>query len=55
MDYAKYGEIMKWDIKKCVFKPFNNQDHFSESEIKKYMRHCIRGLNYCKYILGNIH
>jgi [calcium/calmodulin-dependent protein kinase] kinase len=23
MDYAMYGEVMKWDTKLCVFSPYN--------------------------------
>lgn len=49
MDYAEYGEVLKWDTKKCVFHPYNPKwDSLTENEIKKIMRHCIRGLNYCK-------
>jgi len=49
MDYASYGEVMKWDVKECVFSPYDpKKDFFTEQEIKKIMRHCIRGLNYCK-------
>lgn len=46
MDYAKHGEIMRWDTKTCTFKPFNGKAMLCENDIKKFMRHCIRGLNY---------
>ena len=23
MDFAEYGEVMRWDTKKCVFHPYN--------------------------------
>jgi hypothetical protein len=52
MDYAEYGEVMKWDTKNCVFRPYDDtKDHLTESEIKRFMRHCIRGLHYCNIIL----
>ncbi len=36
MDYAEYGEVMRWDTKKCVFHPYNpKRDHLTENEIKK--------------------
>jgi len=49
MDYAENGEILKWNQKTCKFRPFN-QAHgaLTENEIKRYMRHCIRGLHYSK-------
>lgn len=47
MDFAKHGEILKWNPKTLKFKPFDpNIEQFSERDIKKYMRHCIKGLHY---------
>eukprot|EP00347_Sterkiella_histriomuscorum_P014297 403361412 len=47
MDYAQNGEILKWNQKTCRFRPFQNGlDQLLESDIKKYMRHCIRGLHF---------
>ena len=51
MDYASNGEVMKWDAKNLVFKPYNGKAILCESEIKRILRHCIRGLNYCKEII----
>jgi hypothetical protein len=49
MDYAAYGEILKWNQKTCKFRPFKEgQDHLLEYEIKRFMRHCIRGLHFSK-------
>ena len=48
MDFAAYGEVMHWDLKTLKFNPYHKQrEFFSEKEIKKIMRYCIRGLNYC--------
>lgn len=48
MDYAKYGEVMKWNIKTLTFTPYDpKKEILLESEIKKLMRNCIRGLHYC--------
>jgi serine/threonine protein kinase len=47
MDYATFGEVMKWDSKLCVFSPYDPKvEHLTEKEIKQIMRGCIRGLNY---------
>lgn len=36
MDFAEYGEVLKWDTKKCVFHPYiPKRDHLTENEIKK--------------------
>lgn len=49
MDYAKYGEIMKWNPKTLRYSPFDtNLTHLPEKNIKKYLRHCVRGLYYSK-------
>ena len=39
---------MKWDSKALTFTPYNKKKELSEQEIKKILRHCIRGLNYRK-------
>lgn len=49
MDYAKFGEVMKWNSKSAIFIPYTGKDYLCEKEIKKILRHCIRGLNYCTY------
>jgi serine/threonine protein kinase len=50
MDYAKFSEILKWDPKTLRFYPFDPSiDQFSEKDIRKYLRHCIRGLHYSKF------
>jgi serine/threonine protein kinase len=48
MDFASFGEVLKWDSKSLQFRPYNGKVFLCEKEIKKIMRHCIRGLNYCK-------
>ena len=49
MDYAERGEILKWNSKTCRFKPYREDaDYLSEQEIKRFLRHCIRGLHYSK-------
>ncbi|MFS8160472.1 MAG: hypothetical protein ACMG6E_09760 [Candidatus Roizmanbacteria bacterium] len=35
IDFAEYGEVMRWDTKKCVFHPYNKRDNLTENEIKK--------------------
>lgn len=51
MDYAEHGEVLKWDILDCIFHPYDkDKDTLSEQEIKKILRHCIRGLNYCNLL-----
>ena len=30
MDFAFYGEVMRWDSKKLVFTPYNKQKELSE-------------------------
>jgi hypothetical protein len=52
LDYAENGEILKWNSKTCKFRPFKeNHEHMTESEIKKLLRHCIRGLHYSNQTL----
>jgi hypothetical protein len=35
MDYAAYGEVMKWDSKNLTFRPYSNGKTFlNEKEIK---------------------
>ena len=48
MDLAQSGEVLKWDTKTLTFSPYTKKKELSEQEIKKILRHCIRGLNYCK-------
>lgn len=54
MDYCKHGEVMKWDMHKLEFTPYRingtPREKFTEMEIRKIMRNCVRGLNYCKYL-----
>ena len=55
MDYAKHGEILRWNVKTLKFRPFDpNIEHLSEKDIKKYMRHCVRGLHYSKWCVFSI-
>lgn len=49
MDYAQYGQIMNWDAEKLKFTPcFRGKMNYSEKDIQKIMRDCIRGLDYRK-------
>jgi serine/threonine protein kinase len=49
IDYAKYGQIMQWDQDELKFTPcFKGKPQFSEKDIQKILRDCIRGLDYCK-------
>lgn len=49
MDYANIGEILKWNPKTLRFRPYKEgQEYLTENEIKRYLRHCIRGLHYSK-------
>jgi len=51
LDYAENGEILKWNSKTCKFRPFKeNHEQMTEMEIKKFLRHCIRGLHYSKHM-----
>mmetsp|Transcript_18672 Transcript_18672/g.17787 ORF Transcript_18672/g.17787 Transcript_18672/m.17787 type:complete len:201 (+) Transcript_18672:250-852(+) len=55
MDYGQFGEVMKWDTKNYYFAPYDpKKENFSEKDIKKIMRQCIRGLNYL-HINGIVH
>lgn len=52
IEYAKNGEIMHWDEENYVFKANkvgskeSTYEQFTERELQKYMRHCVRGLDY---------
>jgi serine/threonine protein kinase len=49
MDYCSNGELLSWNAKTLRFRPFvKDLDHLPETDIKKYMRHLIRGLHYSK-------
>ena len=49
MDYAKHGEILRWNPKTLKFRPYDpNLEYLPEKMIKRFMRHCIRGLHYSK-------
>jgi serine/threonine protein kinase len=51
MDYCSNGELLLWNQKNLRFHPFvKDQEYFTEGDIRKYMRHCIRGLHYSKNI-----
>lgn len=51
MDYAEKGEILKWNSKTCRFRPYRDDvEYLSEQEIKRFLRHCIRGLHYSKIL-----
>lgn len=39
MDYAQFGEVLKWDSKKLVFRPYDStKTLLCEQEIKKILR-----------------
>lgn len=47
IDYAKYGQIMDWDQDSLKFSPcFKGKPQFSEKDIQKILRDCVRGLDY---------
>ena len=52
MDYASMGQIMDWDPETKSFTPVGADagQTFSELEIQKIMRDCVRGMDYCEYI-----
>ena len=54
MDYCERGEVMKWSAKSAVFLPYDSDfnEFMPEVEIKKILRHCVRGLDYRK--LGSL-
>ena len=56
MDYAQYGQIMDWDIDTKKFSPcIPDKEQFSEKDIQKILRDCIRALDYSKIMhLKNI-
>jgi hypothetical protein len=55
MDYAKYGQIMNWDVETLKFTPcLKSKTQFSERDIQKIMRDCIRALDYSKHKVYNI-
>jgi len=50
LDYAENGQIMNWDETALKFSPcIKNKQHFSEKDIQKIARDCIRGLDYSNY------
>ena len=49
MDYALYGQIMDWDSEERRFKPcVKDKEYFSEKDIQKILRDCIRALDFSK-------
>jgi serine/threonine protein kinase len=47
MDFAEKGEVMSWNSKTLRFSPYDKtKESLGESQIKKIMRNCIRGLRY---------
>ena len=49
MDYAQHGEVMTWDADSMKFKPcIEGKEQFTEVDIQKILRDCIRGLDYSK-------
>ena len=51
MDYAKYGEIMNWNMDSLKFTPcLKSKPQFTERDIQKILRDCIRGLDYRKIL-----
>ena len=49
IDYAKHGQIMNWNPETLRFTPcFKNKTYFTEKDIQKILRDCIRGLDYRK-------
>ena len=46
MDYAYYGQIMQWDSETLKFSPcLPDKEFFSEKDIQKILRDCIRALD----------
>ena len=55
MDYCSNGELLSWNAKNLRFSPFmKGQDQLSETDIKKYMRHIVRGLHYSKIFIPEL-
>ena len=51
LDYAKYGQIMDWDTDTLKFTPcLKSKPQFTERDIQKILRDCIRGLDYRKLL-----
>jgi len=51
MDYAKYGQIMDWNMDTLKFTPcLKSKPQFTERDIQKILRDCIRGLDYRKLL-----
>ena len=51
MDYAQYGQIMNWDIDSKKFSPcITDKEQFSEKDIQKILRDCIRALDYSNHL-----
>eukprot|EP00347_Sterkiella_histriomuscorum_P005259 403357278 len=47
MDYAQYGQVMNWDVEARLFSPcVSDKECFSEKDIQKILRDCIRALDY---------
>ena len=47
IDYARYGQIMNWDTETLKFRPcIAAKNEFSETDIQKILRDCVRGLDY---------
>ena len=54
MDLAENGEITRWKPSENKFKPNINKEYYSEDQIQKFIRHCVRGLHYL-HSVGIIH